>query len=148
MSRSADRQRLALPAGFAAAATVATLLAGVAGAMPAWADPARPGPVSDLTTPTSDLYTGIASLDGTVTVERTRKGAKARIDATVLFGKDSAVLRPGARARIRQVAAEFTWSAGRGDSPRAARRATTSLAMISIERRTPSRRSLLTPTVC
>ena len=63
--------------------------------------------MKDLEAPSVDLHTGVSSLDGTVTVEGTRRGAKARIDATVLFGKDSAQLRPGARARIRQVAKEF-----------------------------------------
>ena len=57
---------------------------------------------------TVDLHTGVSSLDGTVTVEGTNRGAKARIDATVLFGKDSAKLHPGARERIRQVAKEFS----------------------------------------
>ena len=64
------------------------------GVPPAWAEP-TPGPVKDLTAPTVDLHTGVSSLDGTVTVEGTKRGAKARIDATVLFGKDSAMLRPG-----------------------------------------------------
>lgn len=78
----------------------------VTGLAQAWAEPS-PGPVFDLEAPSVDLHTGVSSLDGSVTVEDTRGGAKARIDATVLFGKDSAQLRPAARGLIRQVAKEF-----------------------------------------
>ena len=91
---------------YAAAGLAPLTLLLAMGVAPAWADPA-PGPVKDLTAPTVELHTGVSSLDGTVTVEGTKRGAKARIDATVLFGKDSAKLRPGARDRIRQVAKEF-----------------------------------------
>src|SRR5215204_7070561 len=106
MSRSS--RPLSTPArvtvGAVGAAALSLLL--VTGVAPAWAE-TSPGPVQDLEAPSVDLQTGISSLDGTVTVEGTRNGAKARIDATVLFGKDSAKLRPGARDRIRQVAKGF-----------------------------------------
>ena len=103
MSRSS--RPLIAPACVAVGAAALSLLL-VTGVAPAWAE-TTPGPVKDLEAPSVDLHTGVSSLDGTVTVEGTRRGAKARIDATVLFGKDSAQLRPGARARIRQVAKEF-----------------------------------------
>src|SRR5215203_2150162 len=103
MSRS-PRPRIA-PACVAVGVAALSLLL-IAGVAPACAE-TIPGPVKDLETPSVDLHTGVSSLDGTVTVEGTRNGAKARIDATVLFGKDSAQLRPGARVRIRQVAKEF-----------------------------------------
>ena len=86
---------LQAPAHLAVSAAVMAVIM-VAGLAPAWADTTRPGPVKDLKTSSVDLHTGVSTLDGTVTVEGTRGGAKARIDATVLFGKDSAVLRPGA----------------------------------------------------
>src|SRR5829696_5746995 len=103
MSRSS--RPLSAPAFVAVGAAALSLLL-VTGVAPAWAE-TTPGPVKDLEAPSVDLQTGVSSLDGTVIVEGTRNGAKARIDATVLFGKDSAQLRPGARARIRQVAKEF-----------------------------------------
>lgn len=86
---------------------IATVALGVV-TTPAAADPVRPGRVEPLTAPVEALYTGTASLDGTVSVQDEPAGAKARIDATVLFGKDSAKLRPGARARIREVSRTFT----------------------------------------
>src|SRR5829696_2895354 len=103
MSRS-FRPRIA-PA-FVAVGVAALGLLLVTGVAPAWAE-TTPGPVKELRAPSVDLQTGVSSLDGTVTVEGTRNGAKARIDATVLFGKDSAQLRDGTRACIRQVAKEF-----------------------------------------
>src|SRR5215207_10686543 len=103
MSRSARPP--SWPACVAVGAAALSLLL-VAGVAPAWAE-TTPGPVKDLEAPSVDLQTGVSSLDGTVTVEGTRNGAKARIDATVLFGKDSAQLRDGARACIRQVATQF-----------------------------------------
>ena len=106
MSRSS--RPLSAPAcaavGAVGAAALSLLL--VTGVAPACAE-TTPGPVKDLGAPSVELHTGVSSLDGTVTVEGTRNGAKARIDATVLFGKDSAKLLPGARDRIRQVAKEF-----------------------------------------
>src|SRR5215207_3122606 len=106
MSRSS--RPLSAPACVAVGAVGATALGLllVTGVAPVWAE-TTPGPVKELRAPSVDLQTGVSSLDGTVTVEGTRNGAKARIDATVLFGKDSAQLRPGARVRIRQVAKEF-----------------------------------------
>ncbi len=95
MSRSSSPQlgrRIA-----AALAAVAAILLSAPGT--AYAE-TTPGPVKD-------LQTGVASLDGTVVIQGTKKGANARIDATVLFGKDSAKLRPDARDRIRQVADDF-----------------------------------------
>src|SRR5215207_7885568 len=103
MSRSS--RPLSAPACVAVGAAALSLLL-ITGVAPAWAE-TNPGPVKDLETPSVDLQTGVSSLDGTVTVEGTRRGAKARIDATVLFGKDSAQLRDGTRACIRQVAKEF-----------------------------------------
>src|SRR5215213_5507339 len=103
MSRSSRPRSRPTCVAVGAAALSLLLVTGMA---PACAD-TIPGPVKDLETPSVDLQTGVSSLDGTVTVEGTRNGAKARIDATVLFGRDSAQLRPGARDRIGQVAKEF-----------------------------------------
>lgn len=114
MSPSADskpdlrvRRRRVVQAGVVRTATgtlaVGTLLLGfptVAVALPAGAS----APVVDVASPVVAFYAGTAEVDGSTTLEPTTTGTKSRLDCTILFGKDSDALRPGAKERLRRLA--------------------------------------------
>ena len=50
------------------------------------------------------FYAGTAEVDGSTTLEPTKSGTRSRLDCTILFGKDSDVLRPGAKERLHRLA--------------------------------------------
>ena len=114
MSRSADpvpaiRANLRSAVGnggvraTAGSLVVGTLLLGVpaiAVALPAGTS----APVVDVVGPVVAFYAGTAEVDGSTTLEPTKEGTKSRLDCTILFGKDSDVLRPGAKERLRRLA--------------------------------------------
>lgn len=92
---------------------VGTLLLGVpcaAMALPAGTS----APVVVMAGPVVAFYAGTAEVDGSTTLEPTTTGSKSRLDCTILFGKDSDVLRPGAGERLRRLADQLhTQGAGR-----------------------------------
>lgn len=62
-------------------------------------------PVLPITAPVVDIHTGTATLDDTSAVEdQDQHRTTARLDSNVLFAKDSAQLRPAARATIADLA--------------------------------------------
>ena len=64
-------------------------------------------PVVDVTGPVVTFYAGTAEVDGSTTLEPTTTGTRSRLDCTILFGKDSDVLRPGATERLRRLAEQL-----------------------------------------
>lgn len=64
-------------------------------------------PVHSLSMPVVSIHTGTVDLAAAAALEETERGAKIRLDSTLLFGKDSAVLRPAAARRLAQVAEEI-----------------------------------------
>lgn len=114
MSRSfkAAAGRRALPLAWAAVA-YALALGGLA-AEQAMAGPnPSPGPgtrtthrapVLPIVAPVLDIRTPTSDLQGYATVEHATGRARIRLDSTLLFGRDSARLRTGARRRIAEVA--------------------------------------------
>lgn len=70
--------------------------------------PDRPtAPIVEVVAPVVDIRAGTQSLDQGISVETARGAARARLDSRVLFGRDSARLRPAARDRIKKVSAAF-----------------------------------------
>lgn len=101
MSRSAERS-------VGAAAAAALLVVGVLGEKPARADSevvAVSAPVVDIRPSVVDISLGYADLSGAVQTQESVRSLKVTLDATVLFGLDSAVLSPRARGKIRAAAA-------------------------------------------
>ncbi|MBB3326405.1 OmpA family protein [Microlunatus antarcticus] len=86
-------------AGALAAGTLLLGIPTVALALPAGVS----APVVDVEGPVLAFYAGTAEVDGSTTLEPTKTGTKSRLDCTILFGKDSDVLRPGARDRLRRL---------------------------------------------
>lgn len=90
------------------------LAAGVLAATgPALAAGAAPGasvdaPVLRVIAPVRDILVNTADLRGEARVEVGPKQITVRLDSTVLFAKDSPRLRPAARARLREVAAQLS----------------------------------------
>ena len=81
---------------------VGTLLLGI----PTFALALPPGasaPVLEVVGPVVAFYAGTAEIDGSTTLEPTTTGTRSRLDCTILFGKDSDVLRPGAKERLRRL---------------------------------------------
>ncbi|SER27385.1 OmpA family protein [Microlunatus flavus] len=111
MSRSTNGASSTLQAGAVRRVAGATLVASasllvvapVALAMP----PGSTAPVVDVNGPVVAIYAGTAEIDGSTTIEPTGNGSKSRLDCTILFGKDSDVLRPGAKERLRRLAEEL-----------------------------------------
>ena len=91
----------------AAVVAAAIGLAGTVGVSTAYADPPSDAPVLEMTAPVVDLHVGTGSVDGSVAVEGRDSGTRVRLDSSVLFDKDSARLRPRARATIKTVAQQL-----------------------------------------
>lgn len=70
--------------------------------------PQDTAPVLQITAPIVDIHTGSSTLDGAVAIEdRDRDGTAVRLDSSVLFGNDSARLRPSARTTISTLARQL-----------------------------------------
>ncbi len=108
-SPAADRPPARIGHSVGAAILVIAMTASAAQASP----PPDDASVHPITMPVVDIRVGTATTDGTVAVEQRDKGTTARLDASVLFAKDSAVLKRGARARI-NVLAQRLREAGTG----------------------------------
>src|SRR4051794_561059 len=74
---------------------------------------AASAPVVGLAAPVVAFYAGTAEVDGSTTLEPTKTGTKSRLDCTILFAKDSDVLRAGAKDRLRRLADQLQ-AAGSG----------------------------------
>ncbi len=99
MSPSSNRRRLGL--------VLVTAAAVVSVAVPAAAEPPSPPqipPGQPVTAPVLAIHAGWLDLRDGAVVEATERGGRSKLDATVLFGRDSARLRPGAAGSIRRVA--------------------------------------------
>ena len=64
-------------------------------------------PVVGIAGPVVAFYAGTAEVDGSTTLEPTTTGTRSRLDCTILFGKDSDVLRLGAKERLRRLAEQL-----------------------------------------
>ena len=70
--------------------------------------PVDAAPVLPIMAPVVDIHAGTSTLDGTFAIEdRDRGSTSARLDSSVLFGRDSARLRPSARATISTLARQL-----------------------------------------
>ncbi|MFT4163826.1 MAG: OmpA family protein [Microlunatus sp.] len=109
MSRSSEmRHRRAARLVITGSVAVGLLTATVA--VPAvWATPTTPddAPIMEITAPVVDIQFGMSTLDGRVAVEDRKNGSAARLDSTVLFGKDSAQLRLAALKVIDSLARDL-----------------------------------------
>lgn len=88
---------------------VGVLAAGVLMLAGCWTSTARAAPPDEapvlaITAPIVDIHAGVGSPDGALAVEDRSEGARARLDSSLLFAKDSARLRPAARASIKALA--------------------------------------------
>lgn len=88
------------------AATLALPVEALAGPADGASAPGGPGvaPVVPIVTPVVDLVTPTMDLPGIAVIEEREKKVDVRLDANVLFAKDSDVIRPDASARLREVA--------------------------------------------
>lgn len=107
MSPSSDGVRPRQPRRAAASLVAGGLLLAGCLTSAAAAVPPDEAPILVITAPVVDIHTGIESVDGTVAIEELGDGTRARFDSSVLFAKDSARLRPGARAAIQNLAREL-----------------------------------------
>jgi outer membrane protein OmpA-like peptidoglycan-associated protein len=97
VSRCSSR-RLAVPA------TVVAVVAVAAGLVaPAWAGSGS-APVVDVVAPVVDISFPTADLAGAARVEEAPREVKVVLSSEVLFGKDSARIRPTVLSRLREVA--------------------------------------------
>jgi len=99
--------RVPLLVAAVAATVLTTPMAAADPGQPPSPNPVTTAPVKDINAPVVDIHSGTETVDGATSVEDTRRGAKARLDSTVLFSKDSAVLRSGARKRLAVVAEQL-----------------------------------------
>lgn len=84
---------------------LATFLVVATSPVAIWAKPEDPSaPVLEIVAPVVNIHTATGNLDGSVAATETDTGARIRLDSTVLFGKDSAVLRPKALDQIKAAA--------------------------------------------
>lgn len=108
MSRSADlspARHIGRAAALLASGSLVCLLVVTPDAR---ADPPNEAPVVAITAPVVDIHAGSSNLAGTVAIEqRKNAGTAARLDSEVLFGKDSARLRPAARKIIEDLARQL-----------------------------------------
>ncbi|GAA3626198.1 OmpA family protein [Microlunatus ginsengisoli] len=72
---------------------------------PAMAAPDPTAPVEVIVAPVVDIVTSSSDLGGVARVEQSRTSVRVTLDATVLFGRDSATLRRQARGRLHEVTA-------------------------------------------
>lgn len=100
MCPSADRHRLS-------AVLIAAACALAIASPPALAKPNDPLPVIDVVAPVLDIETGTADLKREARVERQGKKIRVTLDATVLFGKDSAKINARAHGRLDEVATDL-----------------------------------------
>jgi outer membrane protein OmpA-like peptidoglycan-associated protein len=92
----------------AAAGLGALVLLGVPSA--AAGDPTPPpggAPIRDIVAPVRDIVVPTADLEGAARVDESEKQVKVRLNAEVLFPKDSAKLRSGVRGRLTELADGF-----------------------------------------
>ena len=114
-----------LPATLLLAILFAATLPGTATADPAPSAPALDigAPVQSVVAPVLDIVTSVADTRHQVTVDQSARRVRVTLDATVLFGKDSAAIRPGGAERIEQAVATIRTRASRaGDDRRLHRR--------------------------
>jgi outer membrane protein OmpA-like peptidoglycan-associated protein len=76
--------------------------------VPAYGDPTDPAPVVDVVAPVVDISFATSDLQGAARVEEDDQEIKVTLSSEVLFAKDSAKLRPGIIARLRQIAEALT----------------------------------------
>ena len=62
-------------------------------------------PIQAITAPVLDIVTSVADTRREVTVDQSARRVRVTLDSTVLFGKDSATIRPGGAARIAEAVA-------------------------------------------
>jgi outer membrane protein OmpA-like peptidoglycan-associated protein len=105
MSRWSDLPRQVRAAWSAVAGSTLGILAvtGLAGA--ATADPSPSAPVANITAPVLDIVTSVTDARHTMIVDQSARRVRVTLDATVLFDKDSAAVRPGGAGRIEQAVA-------------------------------------------
>lgn len=106
MSRSLNR---VVSAGFIAAVALTT----TPGVAPASADSTNPA-VLTFTAEVLDFSTTVESIDGAQTDVDASTSRTVVLTSDVLFGVDSAVLNPKAKAKLTQLAAEIVASATKG----------------------------------
>ena len=87
-------------------ATVSATLAWTA-ASPAATVPRREAPVVAISARVVDIVVSTADPEREVRVDRSRDSVRVTLDATVLFGKDSAAIRSSSATRLSGVAAEL-----------------------------------------
>ena len=73
------------------------------GVSTAQAGPRTPPPRDAFDAPVVEIKTSIADIDGFAVTQRSPKTLLIRLDAAILFAKDSARIRPEARARLREL---------------------------------------------
>ena len=101
VSRSSSRRAVAAGLGALVLLGVPTVAAG---------DPMPPtggAPIRDVVAPVRDIVVSTADLEGAARVDESEKQVKVRLNAEVLFPKDSARLRPGVRGRLTELAQVF-----------------------------------------
>jgi outer membrane protein OmpA-like peptidoglycan-associated protein len=64
--------------------------------------------VLDIEAPVVDIEFSTADLKREMRVDQSPRAVRVTLDATVLFGKDSATIRPGAARRLNEVATTLT----------------------------------------
>lgn len=99
MSRSAEARR--------ALGCAALTLAVVTGLVPVPVARADSGPVRTIVAPVLDITFADADLKRETRVERAPRKVTVTLDATVLFGKDSAKIRKGAARRLTEASNEL-----------------------------------------
>ena len=98
VSRSSSQRAVA--AGLSALALLGVPTAAAGDPMPS----AGTAPIRDIIAPVRDIVVPTADLAGAARIDDSEKQVKVRLSAKVLFPKDSARLRPGARSRLDEVA--------------------------------------------
>ena len=96
-----------LPGTLVLAILMAAILPGMAAADP---QPSAPvldvrAPVQPVTAPVLDIVTSVSDTGHEVIVDQSARRVRVTLDATVLFGKDSAVVRPGGAEPVEQAVA-------------------------------------------
>lgn len=94
-------------AGRSVIAALAVVLLG-SNVSTAQADPTTPAPRDAFEAPVVEIITSVADIDGFALTQQSRTKTLVRLDAAILFAKDSARIRPEAQARLRELTR--TWS--------------------------------------
>lgn len=104
MSRSSEQRfRLVGRAAWA----ILPIVVSVTSVAPAAAAPGPEAPVVNITAPVVDIVFSAADLKREMRVDRAPGSVRVTLDATVLFGKDSATIRSAPAARLGEIADEL-----------------------------------------